>query len=1113
MHSLKALRLMITLLAIFMTPLSFGWAQSSTATLSGSVVDEADRVVRGVKITIQNEATSLKREVTSNESGLFAVPVLPPGNYTVTALSDGFAPVKINNVILNVNDERSLRIQLRVGSVGETITVVSNATTLKEGSTVATIIDRQFISNLPVNGRSLQTLIALSPGVVVTATTGSGSDQGQFSVNGQRANANYFTVDGVSANFGLPVFESLAQSGAGALPSTNIQGGFGNLASLDALQEFKIQTSSYAPEFGRSPGAQISLVTRSGENRYRGLLYEYFRNDIFDARDFFDLRKPPLRFNNFGGTFSGPVVLPNFGEGGPTVWSGKDRTFFFFSYEGQRFLLPQPTLTAVVPSLAARRNAPNEAARAILESFVLPNGPDILDTAGRSTGGAEYRASYSNPNTSDAWSIRLDHNFNQRFSLFGRYNNAPSFTQSRATGNLSAYSRFVQNTETLTLGSTQVFTSRLVNEVRANASRQEGQWFTEFDGFDGGKLPPESIFIPVEWQKTQRRFGFTILNIAGASGIGGFPSTTLGDVAQNQARSINVVDNLSYSLGSHQLKFGGDYRWYSPIQASNDLILTTQFNGISDGTTTTANVYNGIAASLFYSRSIQYELLTPNFSAYAQDTWKVSPRVTFTFGTRWEVNPAATGQSGKKPFTLVSPPDLTSLNQSNLQLAPEGTPYYETSYSKFAPRVGVAYQVMTTPGRELMLRAGWGMFYDLGQGQFGRVSWPYTFTSITANQRIPIQNSVLQFPPVNATPSPTNRASLTVAAPDYTIPRTYQWNLTLEQSLGKDQTLSVGYVAAAGRKLQRTLGLFLIGVNPTTGQPLQPNYYYSANYTSVTLVTNESYSDYHSLQVQFNRRLARGLQGIVSYTWAHSTDDSSSDASISSPGFIIPPSVNHGPSNFDVRHAFSAGFTYELPGPEWDKFTSAVLRNWSFNGIFFARTGLPYDVGLTESYAVGGVSTFRRLNVVPGAPQYIDDEAAPGGFRLNPAAFTPPPFALTGQPPIFTQGTLGRNALRGPGAWQLDIGLHRRFNLTEQMNLEFRFEVFNILNHPNFYIPSFRSFSLNSTTGAITINSNFGRSTATLARGLGGGGNTGGFNPLFQTGGPRSMQFALRFSF
>src|SRR4030095_883803 len=242
-------------------------------------------------------------------------------------------------------------------------------------------------------------------------------------------------------------------------------------------------------------------------------------------------------------------------------------------YEGQRFLLPQPTLTAVVPSLAARRNAPNETARAILEAYVLPNGPDILDTAGRPTGGAEYRASYSNPNTSDAYSIRLDHNFNQKFSLFGRYNNAPSFTQSRATGNLSAYSRFVQNTETLTLGSTQVFTSRLVNEVRANASRQEGQWFTEFDGFDGGKLPPESIFIPVEWQKTQRRFGFTVLNIAGASGIGGFPSTTLGDVAQNEARSINVVDNLSYSLGSHQLKFGGDYRWYSPIQASNDLIL------------------------------------------------------------------------------------------------------------------------------------------------------------------------------------------------------------------------------------------------------------------------------------------------------------------------------------------------------------------------------------------------------------------------------------------------------------------------------------------------------------------------------------------------------------
>ena len=698
-------------------------------------------------------------------------------------------------------------------------------------------------------------------------------------------------------------------------------------------------------------------------------------------------------------------------------------------------------------------------------------------------------------------------------TIFGRYNNAPSFTQSRTTGNLSAYSRFVQNTETLTLGGTQVFTSRLVNEIRGNASRQEGQWFSEFDGFGGGKVPPESIFIPAEWQTTQRRFGFTVLNIAGASGLTGFPSTTLGDVAQNQSRSINVVDNLSYSLGSHQLKFGVDYRWYSPIQASNDLILTTQFNGISDGTTTTSNVYNGIAASLFYSRSIQYALTTPNFSAYAQDTWKVSPRLTLTYGTRWEVNPAASGRTGKKPFTLTAPPDLTQLDQSSLQLAPEGTPYYETSYSKFAPRVGVAYQLVTGAGRELLLRAGWGMFYDLGQGQFGRVSWPYTFTQILPNVRVPVQSSVIQFPPVNATPSITNRASLIVAAPDYTMPRSYQWNVTLEQSLGKDQMLSVGYVAAAGRNLQRTLGLSLLGVNPTTGQPLLPNYYYSSRYSSITIVSNESYSDYHSLQVQFTRRLSRGLQGIANYTWAHSTDDSSSDSSISAPGFIIPPGVNHGPSNFDVRHSFSAGFTYDIPAPNLDAFTTALLRNWSFNGIFYARTGLPYDVGLTESYAVGGTSTFRRLNVNPGVPVYIDDETTPGGRRLNVAAFSPPPYALAGQPPIFTQGTLGRNALRGPGAWQFDMGLHRRFNLTERTNIEFRFEAFNVFNHPNFYIPTFRSFSLNSTTGAITINPNFGRSTTTLSRGLGGGGNTGGFNPLFQSGGPRSMQFALRLSF
>jgi len=407
----RILRRALGPLAIFLLATGVAAAQSTTATISGIVADERQDVIAGATVTVVNEATRLMRKATCNNDGYFTIPLLPPGNYTLTVERDGFAHARVSNVILNVSDQRALQIGLKAGSVTETVTV-DGVSLIDESPAVGTVIDRQFVGNLPMNGRSIQTLIGLSPGVVAVPVAGNGQSQGQFSVNGQRANANYFTVDGVSGNFSIPVFENFGQNASGSIPTSTIQGGFQNLASVDALQEFSIQTSTFAPEFGRGPGAQVSLVTRSGENKYHGSLFEYFRNDVFDARDFFDAQKPPLRFNNFGGTVSGPVLLPRFGDGGgPAIWKGTDKTYFFFSYEGQRFVLPRPAVTTTVPSLALRQNAPNQVARAIFDAHPLPNGPEIRDTLGNLTGGALYSASFSNPQSSDTWSARIDHNF------------------------------------------------------------------------------------------------------------------------------------------------------------------------------------------------------------------------------------------------------------------------------------------------------------------------------------------------------------------------------------------------------------------------------------------------------------------------------------------------------------------------------------------------------------------------------------------------------------------------------------------------------------------------------------------------------------------------------
>lgn len=1061
-----------------------GFAQSTTATLSGNVTDERDAVVSGATVRISNTETGFERTVATDENGSFSVPLLPPSTYLVTIERAGFAPFEVRDVVLNANDRRALNIRLKVGQVTGTVEVTDTPSLVDENPAVGTTIDRTFVENLPLNGRSIQTLINLSPGVVAVPVSQGGGNQGQFSVNGQRTNSNYVTVDGVSGNFSITNFESLGQNGSGSIPATNIQGGFSNLASVDALQEFTIQTSTFAPQFGRSPGGQISLVTRSGENKFHGSLFEYLRNDVFDSRDFFDAKKPALRFNNFGGTFSGPVVLPGFGEGTPLFHVLKDKTFFFLSYEGQRFLLPQPTTTATVPSLSARQNAPNDVARAILNAFPLPNGAEIRTSAGALTGGALYTTNFSNPNSSDTWGLRIDHNFNKNFTLFSRYNYAPSESNVRSASNPSAFTVNTQKTEKLTLGSNQVFGAKLVNEILVDFSRQEGLAESDFDGFGGGVLPPTSIFLP-EGVGTQRRYSIsTVPNV--------FGSFAYGDVVENENRQFQLVDNLSYNLGSHQLKFGGDYRRLTPTIGGSDLILTIIPGSLQ-------NVYNNLAPTVIGTRSARFTALFKTFSFYGQDTWKANKRLTLTYGLRWEINPSPTNAGGDVPYTLTTPPDLNQLDQSGLALAPPGTPYFKTDNTNFAPRFGLAYQVSQKAGRELVVRGGIGMFYDLGQVGFGNAGFPYTRSLTLSNVPLPVPASSAVIPVRSLTLGPTNRASVTAAAPDYTLPVTYQWNLTAEQSLGKNQTLSVGYVGALGRKLARVRTVQI-------GLPGQfPNVYFSPNFSTVVVVDNGTKSNYHSMQAQFVRRLSQGLQVIASYTWSHSIDNGSNDSGITSPGFSFPQDVFHGDSDFDVRQNFSGALTYNIPAPKWNKVSDVILRNWSINSVFSARTGLPYTLTITEPNPLGGTPSIRRPNLT-GAPIYIDDPTVATGRRLNPVAFN---FALPS--PQF--GNLGRNALRGPGFWQVDLSVHRTFDLTEKLKLQFRVEAFNVFNHSNFLYPSDRDRTAIFFNGNVIFNPTFGVITQTAARGFGGGSNTGGFNPLFQVGGPRSMQFAFRLNF
>jgi hypothetical protein len=1030
-------------------------AQSTNASLAGRVTDPTRAVIAKAKIAAISADTNVRYETTSNTSGEYSLANLLPGPYRLEVEKDGFKKMTKPDVTLHVQDALAIDFEMAVGGITESITAEAGVPLLNtESATVSTVVDRTFVQDLPLNGRSFQTLIMLAPGVVVTPTAL--DNQGQFSVNGQRADANYFTVDGVSANFGLTGFFPLGQTAGGALPALSASGGTNSLVSVDALQEFRIQTSSFAPEFGRTPGGQISIVTRSGTNAFHGSLFEYFRNGVLDANDWFanfnHLAKPDEKQNDFGGTFGGPIL--------------KDTTFFFFSYE--RLRLRQPvTQETVVPDAPSRQQAP-AAMQPFLNAYPVPNGPEL------GNGTAEFNASYSNPSSLDAYSLRVDHVINSKLNLFGRYNYSPSSLNQRAATfsipALNTTESLSSSVQTLTAGLTELMKPGISNEVRANYSNQRISERFALDHFGGAVPPPDSLLFPPGFSSTSDAFLFAII------GVGEYGD---GKSSVDEQRQINLVDNLSVTKAGHQMKFGVDYRWLSPFSSPFSYRQFAAFSGVSSCSPQpcTAKAGYALAGTALFAQPASFQanaLLSQDFSFYGQDTWKITPRLTLTYGLRWDINPALKDKNAANaPFTV------TGLNNPpTIALAPRGTPLYQTTYGNVAPRVGLAYQLRTGSNWDAVLRGGFGIFYDLGQGSLGGVSsfFPYEADKSLFFTPFPLSAQNTAPPPFTTAP-PVN--TILVADPHLKLPRTYQWNVALEQSLGRSQSLSLTYIGAVGRDLLRITNL--------SDPP---------NFQDIELTDNTATSDYHALQVKFQRRLSRGLQALASYSFSHSIDIASTDSAaneFNTPGAVASANVDRGSSDFDIRHSFTAGVTYDLPAPGSQKALRAAFGGWSVDTFVLARSAPPVDVVGSTTFAAG-VALTPRPNLIPGVPLELFGSQYPGGKIFNTAAFSAAP---AGQ-----QGNFGRNVLRGFGATQADVALQRQFHLTEKVELRFRSEFFNIFNHPNFGPPN------NSLTNPL-----FGHSTSTLASSLGSGGPNGGFSPLYQIGGPRSIQLALKLQF
>lgn len=453
-------------------------ALAQSAAVSGRVTDPSGAVVSNAEIALIREETREVRNTASNSDGIYAFPFVRSGKYRLTAAANSFKHFERSDVIIETGQAAAIDIRLEIGEQADKVTVDGSGMVLNTvNAAVSTIVDREFVDSVPLNGRTLQSLMTVVPGVVAVPSTEGMNVSGGISVNGQRTEANYFTVDGLSANSGASP-QQVAGFGAGhsgSLPATTTLGTTQSIVSLDALEEFRALTSTYSAEHGRTPGGQFTLTTRSGTNDLHGSLYNYLRNDKLNANNWFNnqagLPRNIERQNDFGGTFGGPVLVPG-------VYSGRDRTFFFFSYEGMRLRLPQAAQVTGVPTVELRNNAP-AAIKPFLNAFPLPNGGEVAE------GMADFRTGYSAPASINSTGLRLDHSLNSGVRFFGRYNGAPSSSLTRSVSNLAVVNDVTGNVRTVMGGITASLTPRITLDARANGTWNDGAVNTYMDALGG----------------------------------------------------------------------------------------------------------------------------------------------------------------------------------------------------------------------------------------------------------------------------------------------------------------------------------------------------------------------------------------------------------------------------------------------------------------------------------------------------------------------------------------------------------------------------------------------------------------------------------------------------
>jgi hypothetical protein len=1112
------LRLLVVFILLSATLLA---GQTFRGTVLGSVTDPSGAVVAGATVKVRNLGTGLERTTVTSADGSYSVPELPIGTYTVTVTQSGFQTAVTNNVEVNVATERRVDAQLKTGQVTQTVEVSGGDLAQIETTSndLGGVLTSKGVEDLPVNGRDYTKLIFLNPGVAGSPDqiTDSPGSFGEFSMNGARGRSNNYLLDGTDMNDGYRNDPAINQGGVFAVPSA--------ILPIGAVAEMKV-LSNFQPEYGRNAGAVVNIVTKSGSNALHGELFEYFRNNALDARNWFnttDQKRAPFHNNQFGGALGGPIV--------------KDKTFFFMDYEGQRETVGTVTL-ACVPDPAQiaadiTANGPaNPVTAAMLKFWPAPNIPGRFGTPGAPGTGEDLgcpagpNASLITPSYNNLSSVigKIDHNFNQNNILTGRYffgDSTQSFplALTASGGQLPGFNTITPTrVQLISLSYVHTIGTNKVNELRYGWNRFAEGFFPQDLSFHPSSLAPGGGLCAASSAADcsgggPHDSGLPIILVSGTpSGTSFFaqPGATSGDSRARWDTNNQFIENFSWKVGKHDLKAGFEFRRTGITQYFNKY-----FRGRLKFLDLSSFLQGEPSGGLQYSGNSRRHTAENSYGLYLQDSFRVTPRITVNYGLRWDYYGIVKEKNNLFANYLVSSFDPTSdIGAGTLtQVGTAGlSRLYEPDHKDFSPRASVAWDV--TGKGKTVIRVGAGLFYDaFSQDMFlGHLPYPAFYAPGPAYGNFgpapingasatgdPIQPGVPVYGAVGCSPE----CDIFAVDRHMKTPYMVNYNFNIQQQLTNKTTLQIGYVGSQGHRLFRfydinqptnaVVSACDLGTLPASagcvggtindfGVP-RP---FASPYVSFGLTPEGAFyifqekstgkSNYHSLQISYKVNGWRGITSAVNYVYSKSLDNSSDledfVVNAAQPQDSNNPQLEKGPSNFNIPHRLTWVFAYELP--KMGGSMQALKNGWGFESTVSLQSGQPFTLNYNcEDDFSGGGDCFDRPDVVGPIVYHKHD---PSNF-LDLTSFAMPcdyngggvsGFASDCVPGTRHYGNLGRNSLVGPTYKQWDFALYKNMAIGERMKVQFRAEFFNFLNHPNFSSPLLPAFIADPASNLAT---------------------------------------------